>query len=78
MKICEEGTKASQTTYADLKLGEVFKWQESRPYGEGPCMCITDDAYVYLFGGYRFGSHGCVHYFVTRYPNACITLGDPE
>jgi len=79
MKICDEGTEEERVLrYKDLKVGDVFKWLEERPYGHGPCLRYVNFRYVYLESMKDFSEGKDCSKKVTRYPNACISLGDPE
>jgi len=79
MKICTKDMEEVQgLTYRDLKAGNVFTWINAPE----SVMLREDDGYVYLTesgAGLHYGektAHKADK--VTRYPNACINLGDPE
>ena len=79
MKICEEReTEKVTLKYKDLKEGDVFRWRS-----------ISVHAAIKTYDGHTTLASGCddvgCHYpkhpsnsCIIRYPNACITLGDPE
>ena len=75
MKICgKEKIKVQRLRYEDLNTGDVFTWVD-----ESVASLKENDGYVYLEEGLHYKEAlGCAGDEVIRYPNACITLGDPE
>jgi len=76
MKICEKAEG-----YAKLNRGEVFGWFY---YGEPRTAMKTAGGYTHL-SGVLCGTYVTINAHseatkcdLTYYPNACITLGDPE
>ena len=75
MKICEEReTEEVKLSYSGLMSGDVFIWLC------GTLLCVKlSVGYAYLVdGSYWDETVANPKQEVTRYPNACITLGDPE
>ncbi len=78
MKICDTKDAVKSLKVSDMARGDVFMWVDARPYGYGPCLKIDDTktSYAYLITGHAFKDIS--ELAIIRYPNACITLGDPE
>jgi len=76
MKICEKEKERVQLTYKILNWGDIFKFDQD---DIAVCQRVDTDGYIVLATG-TFWANDSVpdHKSVTRYPNACITLGDPE
>jgi len=77
MKICADGLR-----YKELEVGDVFIWAD----GSGFALMKTDESFIKLVSEHP-GSYGAGSTYedkhvktakVTRYPNVCISLGDPE
>jgi len=79
MKICD-GTTGKKTQFSELKVGDIFAWGTHNK--DHACIRLENTAYVtiastaYPDGIGEISSPGSGR--ITHYPNACITLGDPE
>ena len=82
MKICDGGNGKS-LTYDKLKTGDVFRWQSKEHDGWRSVAIRSGTGHTYIAAahsnnvGYVYQDYTSKSR-VTRYPNACIVLGDPE
>ena len=76
MKICEK-----ETQYDKLNSGDVFGWSW---HGEPRVGMKSGEGYIHISGnlcGFHFEAvkkSEVMRSELTFYPNACISLGDPE
>jgi len=88
MKICTKDTEEVRgLRYEDLEVGDVFRLETSQ---RGEVVAIrSSEGYVYLAHSRNPHLLGMTFHkpsstaridttTLTRYPNACIVLGDPE
>lgn len=86
MKICNEQQQKERLTYGELMVGDVFRWVDFT-YERNSVLLKTLGGRVYLSASEVPPNQ---HFLdaadtdtvaaepVTRYPNACLILGDPE
>ncbi len=78
MKICSEEEEQG-LRYKDLNIGDVFTWIDTSVL---PGDVAMKEKSGHLWIGKWEPGHPCAECQgdrkVLRYPNACITLGDPE
>ena len=78
MKICNGATK-KRLTFSELLSGDVFTVVGEEATLDNLRMRVGSS------GAFYFANNNCTHNgalppstYVVRYPNACITLGEPE
>jgi len=80
MKICrEDGEKVHRLMYKDLEVGDVFELDRTPLSGDLLLKQVVGCVWIGRYEpGVPFYGNTRDDERVVRYPNACITLGDPE
>ena len=79
MKVCTEQPETPPTlTYRHLKPGEIFRFTSDKSPIPDSLRMKASDGYISVVHGQYWRTASYKGELVTRYPNACITLGEPE
>jgi len=82
MRVCKR-EKEKNLTYDKLRTGDVFRWLLKDHDGCGSVAIKTGTGHTYIATergnnvGYTYPDYESSSP-ILRYPNACISLGDPE